>query len=721
MTVTSPASGMTAGRDRSARRGLPLRPRRVAARTVAAIAVTLCAVFGTVVPATADATPEPTPSPSPGPPGGVRFTASPLNAGVVPEGGQLTVSLTITNDTPLTVPAGTLSLELGERPITDRGELEAWLAGDDSGVTTVAVAQTPAPALDATSAVTEGVVLPADDPALQDRGPGVYPLLGRYHRIGGDVVSTSALIVPRASGPTTPVGIVVPITAGTLTTGVLSADQLTALTTAGGALAEQLHAVEGTSAILAVDPAIAASIRVLGDAAPDVATEWLRELELLPNTRFALQYGDADVATQLAAGLPAPLQPTSLLSYMSPADFPETTPSPSPTPEETTAPVEPDYPDLDALLSIGGERAGVYWPAEGFADEQTVQTLGARQSGDVDAITIIPSASTGDADAAVPARATVGEAAALVYDSAVSTWLSEASVTTENVLRGRPLTAATALLSVATAAAAGTPLLIALDRAPDRSRIALSAAVDAAIALPTTRPSSLSDLVNATPHPTTVAQSGIDPARVAQASALFGDEDDLAAFSTILDDPSLLTGRERAELLQLLSVGWVADPAGWMQTAMEHREATTATLNAVSIVPPSHINLLNTAGPLQFWVRNALPYPVNVILVSTPDDLRLDVQRLTRVDGATAASNTRVAVPVEARIGSGDLTVHLQLRSPTGVEIGGPEFAEVSVRGDWEGIGIAIVLVLVGGLIVLGLVRTILHRRAERRAEEGKP
>ena len=202
------------------------------------------------------------------------------------------------------------------------------------------------------------------------------------------------------------------------------------------------------------------------------------------------------------------------------------------------------------------------------------------------------------------------------------------------------------------------------------------------------------------------------------ASALFGDEDDLEAFSTILDDPTALTGRERAELLQLLGVAWVSDPAAWMQSAMEHREATTATLGAVSIVPPSHINLLNTAGPLQFWVRNELPYPVNVILVSTPDDLRLDVQRQTPVDGATAASNTRVAVPVEARIGSGDVTVRLQLRSPTGVPIGAPESADVSVRADWEGIGIGIVLALVGGLIVLGLVRTILHRRGERRAED---
>ena len=720
MTVTFPASGMTARRARGARSGLHPRPPR---RAIGLLAVVVCAVLtlvlGPVVGVSPSAAAESTPQPSPSPtaPGGVRFTLSPLGAGIVPEGGQLTVSLTITNDTPVGVPAGRLVLELGDTAFTDRGRLQDWLAGGASGVATAPVAETAAPPMEAASAVTEGVVVAPDDPVLSDREPGVYPLLARYERPGGDVVSTSAMIVPRPSGTTTPVGVIVPITAGPLTEGVLPAERLGELTAVDGALTEQLQGVAGTDAILAVDPAIAASIRVLGDAAPKSATEWLRTLELLPNTRFALQYGDADVATQLAAGLPAPLQPTSLQTYMSATDFPEVTPTPSPSPEATEPAAQPDYPDLDTLLAIGGSRDGVYWPAPGFADGETVQSLGGHD--EPDALTIVPSASTDIDTSAVPARATAGDGAgALVYDSEVSDWLSEASLTPENVLRGRPLTAAAALVALAADAAGETPMLVALDRSADRARIALSAAIDTATALPTTRAASLLEIADAQPHPIELADSTIDPARVAQASALFDDEDDLAAFATILDDPSVLTGRERAELLQLLGVGWVPDPAVWMQTAMEHREATTATLGAVSIVPPSHINLLNTAGPLQFWVRNELPYPVNVVLVATPDDLRLDVQRLTTVEGATAASNPRVAVPVEARIGSGEVTVRLQLRGPTGVQIGAPESADVSVRGDWEGIGIIIVLVLVGAFLALGLVRTILRKRAERRDPE---
>ena len=79
-------------------------------------------------------------------------------------------------------------------------------------------------------------------------------------------------------------------------------------------------------------------------------------------------------------------------------------------------------------------------------------------------------------------------------------------------------------------------------------------------------------------------------------------------------------------------------------------------------------------------------------------------------------SNTRAEVPVQAQIGNGDVTITLSLPSGTGVPIGQPQFADVHVRADWEGIGIVVLAVLAGGLLVLGLVRTLLRRRAARRA-----
>src|SRR5690606_33349829 len=81
---------------------------------------------------------------------------------------------------------------------------------------------------------------------------------------------------------------------------------------------------------------------------------------------------------------------------------------------------------------------------------------------------------------------------------------------------------------------------------------------------------------------------------------------------------------------------------------------------------------------------------------------------------AQPASNTRVKVPVSARVGSGTLSVNFSLNSPTGVQIGVDQSATVTVRAEWESIG----LVILGGVIVLlialGIVRTVARRKKDR-------
>ena len=73
-------------------------------------------------------------------------------------------------------------------------------------------------------------------------------------------------------------------------------------------------------------------------------------------------------------------------------------------------------------------------------------------------------------------------------------------------------------------------------------------------------------------------------------------------------------------------------------------------------------------------------------------------------------------VPVEARVGSGEVVIELRLLSPYAASpIGEPQSADVTVRADWEGIGLVILAVLIGGFLTLGIVRTVLRRRAARR------
>src|SRR5690606_549000 len=97
--------------------------------------------------------------------------------------------------------------------------------------------------------------------------PGVYPLLATYTSDAGTATSAAVMTVPRETDADDPPGtaaVIVPITAEPLTEGLLTAEELTVLTDAGGSLREQVDAVSGTAAILAIDPAIVAAIRVLG-------------------------------------------------------------------------------------------------------------------------------------------------------------------------------------------------------------------------------------------------------------------------------------------------------------------------------------------------------------------------------------------------------------------------------------------------------------------------
>lgn len=702
------------------------RPPRRAPRLLAAVVTAAAVLAGVLAPTSAIAAPEPSPTPTPTStlaiePGTTSFTLSPLANGVVRPGNALSVSISLQNATDTEVPSTPVTLSLGTAPLADRESLRAWLDGSAArGIEPIATDALGAVAPDSSQVL--GITVPADAPALVGRAPGVYPLVASYESPSGTVSSASAMIVPAEAGAEVGIGVVVPITAGPLGEGLLTAEQLTELTAPDGSLTAQLDAIADTDAILAVDPAIAAAIRVLGTAAPDAAKEWLARLESLPNSRFALQFGDADVTTQLEAGLPQPLEPTSFTAYMDPADFVSPTPTPTPTPTATPSSGTAEnsaLPGRKELLSIGADaRPGMYWPADGTADTGIVTTLAGMPVDGIAPLSVVPSATTlaGAAGSTVPAHGRVGNAGVLVYDSDVSTALDEASVSTESWLRGAPLTAATAYLAFAAADAAG-PLLVTIGRGDGRSRVDLDAAISAAFFAPGVTPRSLDALTAAEPVEVELADVGESAERVAVASGLFAGEGEITRFATILDEPSMLTGPERADILQLLGVAWIGDDE-WSTAIESHREQTAETLDSVALLPTSPSDLYGSSAALRFWVRNDLAYPVNLVLYTTRDNLRLDVQSETTVV-ATPQSNTRIEVPVQARVGRGDVTLTLQLRSPAFVAIGSPETVEVNVMADWEGVGIVALAVLVGGLLVIGIVRTVLRirrRRTERDA-----
>jgi len=644
--------------------------------------------------------------------GALVVTLAPDANGILSPGQSFSATVLVDNGTDAAVAGGPVTLAVGDAPLPDREALAAWLSGDAPTPPGAQLGTSTLAPLGAGESGSTGVIVPPDHPALAARGAGVYPLEAVVAVPDATVSARSALVVPAAG--TTPIGVVVPITAGAGSDGLLASADLAALTAPDGALTALLSAVAGTSAILAVDPAVPAAIRALGTAAPATALAWLDRLDTLPNSRFALQFGDADVSTQLATGLAAPLQPTSLQAYLSPSNFATTpggggaSPDPSPSPRSASS-----LPTLDELVDVGATRANVYWPPTGSADASVVTTLGGLGTPDAPALTLVPSATTSAGpDAAASPRGDIGGTGVLVYDSAVSAALTSAA-DDATPARGASLTAATAFAALS--AAAGSPLLAVVDRTAATARPGLRAAVLAATGAPGTAPVGLGALASAAPAPVSMTGGAPDGARAAAAGDVLAGSDRIARFATILDDPALLEGPERATALQLLGAGWIGTGTRWDAALAAHRDDVTATVSSVSIVPPTPVNVLSADTGLRVWLRNDLSYPVTVVLHAEPDDLRLDVQRSTTAHIA-ASSNSPVEVPVEARVGSGEVAVDLALSGATGEPIGTHQTASVTVRADWEGIGIVVLAALVAVLLVLGVARTIVHRRRVRAA-----
>ncbi|WAA66147.1 DUF6049 family protein [Microbacterium oxydans] len=636
--------------------------------------------------------------------------------GIVTPGSSTTAVLTVENDTESPLSGGQVQVELNRTPLTDDEALSAWLDDGEAAGRFAAIGADETDAIQAGESATTTVFV--SENTLGTLSPGVYPLRAELtgttvggaddSEDAGTATATSVLVVPRTG--TAQIGVLVPITATPEGGSLLTADELNTLTGPEGALTAQLDGVAGTTAVLAIDPSIPAAIRVLGTSAPESAKQWLSRLDDLPNTRFALQFGDADAAAQAQAGLPELLQPTTFAPFLNAANFPQTPATvpptgaadatPGPTPEPTESPA---LPGDEELTAIDGALPNILWPDDGLTQKDLAAFAGYLGE---DTTTIVSSSSVGGKSAA---HAKAGGHDLLVTDAPSSATLSDVAAETNTLDRQRLLAAAAGRLSLAQSRTPGAPLLIGLDRDENRSADALRDAIAAA----DTVGFELSSL-RAKPTVSATVVDDADPARAAAVKSLLADETSLTSFSSILADPQVLLSPERIKILRTMAVG--TSPTAFAENLQAHRSQTTATLAAVSIPPSSTIQLLTANADLPIAVRNDLPWPVKVRLFVSPTDARLDVKPMNETD-VQANSTTRVKVPVSARVGSGEVDLRLSLYSPTGVQIQGTESIRVAVRAEWETIGLAIFGGITVVLIALGVIRTVRRKRREA-AEE---
>lgn len=368
-----------------------------------------------------------------------------------------------------------------------------------------------------------------------------------------------------------------------------------------------------------------------------------------------------------------------------------------------------------------GWRTDLALPLAGTADGSTATAAaGARRSVVVDSGLgpREPGWRTSSGVASVPTSA--GQALALVPDAELTALLTNAAAPQES---RRLLLAELAVISQETPGQA-PHVLVVTDRAwtPDAAATAATLTeVDAAPFVDLQPVASLmgapaDDVVRETLPNTSVAGSGLT---VAQLNRLSTQVSLVTALSEVAADPQALRAGYLDQVAAVTSVAWDADPEGRAAQVRTALDAGDAILSGISVVEGSTLNLINESGALPVAIRNDLPQAVDVSVALRPDDTRLSVDAPVAVSIAPGSS-TLVQIPVRA-IGSGDVTVRVQILAAEGNVVAAPSQFSVRIRAEWESVGTAVV----GGLLVLllvgGIVRTVRRGRSSRRMDPIRP
>ena len=663
--------------------------------------------------------------------------------GTLTNGADLSLTVTIANPGDAPVMSGSVTVTVTKRPLASAAALAAFEAHPHDVDARALGAASTTPVLSGATAAIATVTVPAASVGLSAAAPGVFGLTATVATAGApQLLGTGTLTVAAEHPDEIGVAAVMPLTVPPRADGLITEQDLADYTGDGGLLTQELEVAQRNPHLtLGIDPMILTSIRALGTRSPASALTWLDTLDKLPNHTFPLQYADADPALQTQTGLAKPLAPTDFGYAMTPADHstplevgetgdatPTTSPGDAtgtPTPSPTSG---PQLPTLDQLTAWHYDLGGIAWPAPGKARAADLaafsragmptsivsgsNTTAASLATTPDAVLRVTGGTalvTNDAvGAAMSAVATAGSG--IEADAASSELTAQLALAAQNAQAGGVIVVSTGRIWPTDASRAASAVGDVLD-----SQFVQWATVRQALTAPATPGLSLVDKSNEASRVASTARL-VDLAGEARAGATTS-ADDIAAFSTALQTPALLTGDVRARLLSLMSVGWATDSsaADWATASAKQLSSMESTLSAVQISAPESIRQASHQALIPITVTNKLPYPVNVVLRATPSSARLDVASDTEKTIA-AGSSAKILVDVKAQLSNGTVWLGLQLFSPTGVRIGDPTGASIEVHADWEGIGALVFGLIVIGFFGFGLVRTVQRRRREKAA-----
>lgn len=644
--------------------------------------------------------------------GEVSITAAPTFAGVLRPGQALQVTGAVTNSAGQTMDAGTATVYLSLTPVSNRAAMNAWLdpEGDSADVQLGAeLGSTVIGELAPGQLRSFTITIPAPSLGLDSHAFAALPLSVRLATDGIELDLTRSALVwsPSTSGPTTNLAIAMPIVTPPGTTGLLSAEELTTYTAPGGLLTTQLDTAFAHPVAIGIDPMILASIRILGTSAPQSALDWLSRLAMMQNDIFALSYADSDLPAVRQAGAQLPFGP--LAFPINPSLFaPVTDETPAPT--ETPAPEPlPPLPTPESLLEWAYSIDGLAWPAEHSVVEKDLDVF--------DAIgftrTILNSAAVSGNSAATP-NVMLGTHPATISDETISGFLRAAATAATELDWQSAMASLAAELAVSASGHSGNTVFATLDRDGSATGQRLQATLDALGALPWVAPTTLQDAIS-TPATSAKLVAAAEPGtRVSTVGGLLDSEAEVGAFSSVLNDPTLLTGPRRLALLAILAQAWHADQAGWNAAATSYLSDNDVLVNAVHIPDSSTITLLQEKSNLPIAVTNELDFPVTVYVTVQPERAILDIVD-SRVELIIEANSmAKASVPVQS-IANGEVRTKVTLTSATNVAISEPTFVELNVQAGWETAATVVLAVVVVGLFGAGIGRTIIRRRKLRK------
>ena len=528
------------------------------------------------------------------------------------------------------------------------------------------------------------------------------------------LVAAPSVAAPAATGAPVTVSVVVPVTAPIGDGLLLDAAALEAATSPSGVLTRELDEVLATSATIALDPRILASIRALGTSAPDSAVEWLTRLETAPNEVFLLAYAGADPTSLVRAESLDLADDLDLDFAIDPGNFgPAPTPTPtatetpdpteSATPDPTETPADdapPPLPTSEDLLAWPEAIGRIAWPATGSARGGD---LAAYVDAGYDGV-LLNSANVSETS---DARADISGIRALIADSAASDLFQQASTSVDDATRDQVLGRLHVALDGLAAAHPGRSVVLTLSRSSSFSFYGLAEAYAALVQREGTQLSGLSGVL-ARPGDGALVVDGPDSPATQRTPDLVAALDAERRFASILDDPLLLTSPRRLELLALLAVPEL-DVAEWPSRADEFLARSAEILASVSIVDTGDFFVASSSTSIPIHVANALEFPVTVRLDVRPLRPRISIDSPVEV---TIEPGSSKAVRLDAQaITNGDVVIVVSLTSPTtGVAIGQTRTFNVDLQAQWETVGF-----IVGGVVVLvfaaGIVRNVVLRR----------